>query len=110
MAVNETVFSRAMSNGATSSTSVAYASGTDCEDILLPIRASVVCQLSFDAAGTAKLQATNTPHDDVRAGNGVYADWDVGDVTTTVQAVCVGVTAVRVVRTSGTPRITITLA
>ena len=106
---NETIFTHAMSSGFTSSTSIAYASGGDCEDILVPIRASVVCQLSFDAAGTAKLQATNTPYEDVRAGNGVYVDWDVGDVTTTVQAVCTGVTAVRVVRTSGTPRITITL-
>lgn len=109
MAVNEDVFSRAMTSGFASSTSIAYASGGDCEDILVPIRASVVVQLSFDDAGTAKVQATTTPYDDVRAGNAQYVDWDVGDVTATVQAVCTGVTALRVVRTSGTPRITITL-
>ncbi len=86
-----------------------YSTGTECEAIMLPIIDTVGVQLSFDSAGTAKVQATISPYNDVDAGTAKWIDWDLGDVTDTSQGNCHKATAIRVYRTSGTIRLEVTV-
>lgn len=88
----------------------AYDTGTEQEAILVPLGATISCMLSFDSAGTASLQATNFSHDVIAAGDESWEEWDKGAVTATTSGLAEAVTAVRCVRTSGTPRLTVTIA
>lgn len=96
-------------NRAGISRSFVYDAGDACESILLPIVDTIGVQLSFDVAGTAKIQGTVAPYNDIEAGTALWLDWDLGDVTTTSQANGHKISAIRVYRTSGTVRLTVTL-
>lgn len=87
--------------------SIAYASGAAQEPILLPLVSEVAITLSFDFSGGAYVDGTNSSHEDVEAGSAVWKQWDAGAVTATTQAIGKGMTAIRVYRSSGTPRVTV---
>jgi len=80
--------------------------------ILIPdeVDSVVVTFSNTDSAG-GKVQATSNVVADVRADSGVVAvDWDLGEVTETVQDVCYPPTAIRLIQTtlgggSGTTKI-----
>jgi len=88
--------------------SIAYAAGATQEAILTPT-SEVLAVLSFDAAGTASIEATNSPHALVVGGTAIWKVWPQGIVAGITDNVCKGITALRVVRVSGTPRITLTI-
>jgi len=109
MAVNETLTpSGVYGESARAPLSVAYAAGAAQDAILIPT-CEVLAVLSFDAAGTASIEGTNSPHAAVIAGTAVWKLWPAGIVAVTTDNACKGLTALRVVRAAGTPRITLTI-
>ena len=109
MAVNESlVASGNYGENARAPLSIAYAAGAAQDPILTPT-SEVLAVLSFDAAGTASIEGTNSPHANVAAGTAVWKLWPSGIVGVTTDNICQGLTAVRVVRAAGTPRITLTM-
>lgn len=89
--------------------SAAYAAGAAQDAILLPARDVVSVTLSFDAAGTATIYGTNSSHNDIRAASAIWKEWTLGAVAATAQDVGHKLTGIYVSRTSGTPRVTVTL-
>ena len=109
MAINDTLAGAFLQNGHVASQAIVYDSGATQDPILLPIRSNVGVQVSFDVAGSASIEGTLSPHDAVRADAATWAAWPEGEVSATNQQVCHGLTAIRVLRVSGTVRVVITI-
>lgn len=86
-----------------------YDTGTDQEAILVPPGCSCVVTLAFDAPGAATLKASNYPHDMIKADSAEFEEWDKGEVTALASGKATGISAIQVVRSSGTPRVVVTL-
>jgi hypothetical protein len=85
----------------------AYSAAGAAETIYVPDASWVGVTLSQDAAGNGTIQFSTSSPDDIEAGNGVWVDWAAGSVAASTFQVFLGVTAVRVFRTSGTQRISV---
>ncbi len=109
MALDDTLAGAFLQNGHVASHVVIYGSGATQDPILLPIRANVGVQVSFDVAGSATVEGTLSPHEQVRADTAIWASWPEGEVSATNQQVCHGLTAIRILRVSGTVRVVITI-
>ena len=86
---------------------VPYASGATQEAIYLPDVNGVDVTLSFDSAGSASVESTDSPPDLIEAGTAVWVAWPSGSVSVSTTAFVRGPLAIRVNRSSGTPRITV---
>jgi len=61
----------------------------------------VLVTVSFpEGTGTAKIQTSNSLHDDLVAGTGVWVDWPNGSITETTQDWCYAPNALRIVNES----------
>ena len=85
----------------------AYAAGTSQEAIYLPDINGGDVTISFDSAGSARCEGTGSAPDLIEAGTAVWYDWPAGDITVTTNYWVKPPTAIRLYRTSGTPRITV---
>lgn len=79
------------------------------DDVLVPddVR-GIALSLSFTGTATGKIEFTLSKVNTVQAGDGIWQDWDEGDITdqATTTAYLVPVTAFRVVMTGGTGTVT----
>jgi hypothetical protein len=106
---NKTLMSTGLPNY-TVPVSAVYTTGTTQDPIIVPLGVGGIgVTLSFDAAGTASIEATNSPQTDIDADTAIWATWADGAVSATTQAIAQGITAVRVNRTSGSPRLTVSV-